>query len=132
VMRRSIAVLLPVFAGIALSLAFIGLYALVAYTVTRRMQEFGIRAAMGASAGRIKRLVFRQGALPLVAGLAIGLGASRVVNGVLESQLVGVSPSDPLTLVVVSAVLVVAAVFGCAVPARRAARVDPVTVLREG
>jgi len=123
-------VLFMIFAAIALLLASVGLYAVMAHSVSQRTQEIGIRTAMGATARDILRLVFKQGLLPVGIGLTIGLAAALVVTPLLKTQLVGVSPADPLTLVLVSATLVVSATFGCLIPARRAANVDPLVALR--
>lgn len=119
-----------IFAAIALLLASIGLYTVVAHAVSRRTQEIGIRLAVGATGGDILRLVFQQGMVPLAVGLSIGLVASLAVNQVLKTVLVGVSPSDPLTLAAASGVLVLAAALGCWIPALRAMRVDPAVALR--
>ena len=119
-----------IFAAVALLLASLGLYTVIAHSVSRRTQEIGIRLAIGATARDIGKLVFREGMLPLGMGLAAGLAASLAVNRVLKAALVQVSPSDPVTLIVASAVLILAAVLGCLIPARRAMRVDPVTALR--
>ena len=119
------------FAAIALLLASIGLHAVVAYSVSRRTQEMGIRLAIGATAGDILKLVMRQGLLPLAIGLAIGLVGSLGVNRLLQSQLVAVSPGDPLTYVIATAVLAAAAALGCWIPARRAMSVDPLVALRQ-
>ncbi len=119
-----------IFAAIALLLASVGLYAVIANSVSRRTQEIGIRMAIGATARDIVNLVFRQGMLPLAIGLIVGLIASLAVNRVLQSALVHVSPQDPISLTVASIVLVLAAVLGCLIPARRAMRVDPVVALR--
>jgi ABC-type antimicrobial peptide transport system permease subunit len=124
------AALFLIFATIALLLASVGLYAVIAHSVSQRTQEIGIRMAIGATAYDILELVFVQGMLPLGIGLAIGLAASLEVNRVLKSALVHVSPTDPLTLVVASATLVFAATLGCLIPARRAMRVDPLVALR--
>ena len=118
------------FAALALLLASVGLYAVVAHSVSQRTQEIGVRTAMGATARDILTLVLKQGLLPVGIGLTIGLAAALAVTPLLKSQLVGVSPADPLTLVVASATLVVAAALGCLVPARRAVHVDPVVALR--
>ena len=123
-------VLFLIFAAIALLLASIGLYAVIAHSVSQRTQEIGIRMAIGGTARDILQLVFVQGMFPLGIGLAIGLAASLAVNRVLKSELVHVSPADPLTLAVASAVLILAAMLGCLIPARRAMRVDPVVALR--
>jgi putative ABC transport system permease protein len=123
-------VLFLIFAAIALLLASIGLYAVIAHSVSQRTQEIGIRMAVGATARDILQLMYLQGMLPLGIGLAIGLAASLAVNRVLKSALVHVSPTDPITLVVASAALILAATLGCLIPARRAMRVDPLVALR--
>ena len=120
-----------VFAAIALLLAAVGLYAVIAHSVSQRTQEIGIRMAVGATARDILKLVFRQGMRPLGIGLAIGLAALFAVGRVLRSELVQVSPTDPITIVVASLVLILAAMLGCWIPARRAMRVDPVVALRD-
>jgi len=127
---RFYGVLFLIFAAIALLLASVGLYTVIAHAVSQRTQEIGIRVAIGATARDILSLVIVQGMIPLGLGLAVGLAASVVVNRVLQSMLVQVSPSDPLTLAVSSTVLVVAAALGCLIPARRAIRIDPVIALR--
>ena len=119
-----------IFAAIALLLASIGLYAVIAHSVRQRTQEIGIRMAIGATARDILQIVFVQGMIPLGIGLAIGLTASLAVNRILKSMLVQVSPSDPITLLVASAVLVLSAALGCLIPARQAMSVDPVVALR--
>jgi putative ABC transport system permease protein len=119
-----------IFAAIALLLASIGLYTVIAHSVSQRTQEIGVRIAIGATTRDILSLVFRQGMIPLGIGLAIGLSASLAVNRLLESMLVQVSPSDPITLLVASGVLILAAMLGCLIPARRAIRVDPADALR--
>ncbi len=127
---RFYGILFLIFAGIALLLASVGLYTVIAQSVSQRTQEIGIRMAIGASAGDIRRLILLQGMLPLAIGLAIGLSASLVVNRLLTSMLVNVSPSDPVTLMVASSALILAALLGCFLPARRAMRVDPLVALR--
>jgi putative ABC transport system permease protein len=119
-----------IFAAIALLLASIGLYTVIAHSVSQRTQEIGIRMAIGGAPRDILKLILRQGMIPLAIGLVIGLPASLAVNRVLKSMLVQVSPSDPVTLVVASAVLILSGTLGCFVPARRAMRVDPVVALR--
>ncbi|MBZ5632968.1 MAG: ABC transporter permease [Acidobacteriia bacterium] len=122
--------LFVIFAAIALLLASIGLYTVIAHAVSQRTQEIGIRMAIGGTPRDILALVFRQGMIPLAIGLAIGLPASFAVNRLLKSMLVQVSPADPVTLAVASAVLILSATLGCLIPARRAMRVDPVVALR--
>jgi putative ABC transport system permease protein len=127
---RFYGMLFLIFACVALLLAAIGLYTVIAHYVRQRTQEIGIRMAMGATAGDILRIVFREGLLPLGIGLLIGLSGSLAVNRLLTAELVRVSPSDPVTLAVAAAVLILAAALGCWIPARRAMRVDPVVALR--
>jgi predicted permease len=119
-----------IFAGIALLLASVGLYAVVAHLVSQRTREIGIRVALGASRRSIMRMVFAQGLLPISIGLTIGMGAALAVTRVLAGLLSGVSPTDPVTFSAVAALLLVAAAVGCALPARRAVRVDPMAALR--
>lgn len=119
-----------IFAAIALLLASVGLYTVIAHSVSQRTQEIGVRIAMGATSSDILALVFKQGMLPLGIGLALGLAGSVAVNTILKSALVQVSPTDPIALAAASAVLILAAFLGCLIPARRAIRVDPAVALR--
>lgn len=118
-------------AAIALLLAAVGLYAIVAFSVSTRTKEIGIRMAVGADTRHVLKLVFGQGMVPLAVGLGIGLVMSLAMTGLLQSMLVGVSPRDPGTFGLAVLVLIVAAALGCWVPARRALRVDPVVALRQ-
>lgn len=120
----------PVLAGVALLLASIGVYVLIAYSVSQRTREIGVRIAIGAMARDISRMVVREGLRPVVVGLVVGLAASFAVNRLLQSQLVAVSPYDPLTMIAAPVALIVVAVAACRIPARRAMRVDPVVALR--
>ena len=119
-----------VFAAISLLLASVGLYAVVAHSVDQRTQEIGIRTAMGATGRDILALVLRQGMLPVGMGLIIGLAAALALTPILKSQLVNVSPADPITIIIASITLLVFGTLGCWIPARRAMRVDPVVALR--
>jgi ABC-type antimicrobial peptide transport system permease subunit len=119
-----------VFAGIALVLASVGLYAVIAHSVSQRTREIGVRRAMGGTDRDILRLVLAQGMRPVALGLAIGLPAAFAITRALRMALVGVSPGDPVTFVGVVMALVLAGALGCAIPARRAIRVDPVVALR--
>lgn len=119
-----------IFAAVALLLASTGLYTVVAHAVSRRIQEIGIRMAIGATSRDIAGLVLAQGMVPLAAGLAAGLAASLPLNRVMQSMLVAVSPHDPITLFGAAAVLVCSAALGCLIPACRAMRVDPAVALR--
>jgi predicted permease len=121
----------PIFAVIALVLAAIGLYAVIAHSVTQRTQEIGVRIAIGAAARDIRALVLRDGMRPVMLGIAGGLGASLAANRLLQSQLVGVSPFDPASIVGAVLLLTVVALMACGVPARRAIRVNPIVALRE-
>ena len=120
----------PIFAGIALALTALGLAAVLAHTVSQRTKEIGVRIAIGAAARDIRRLVLREGMRPVLVGMLSGLAGSLAVNRILQSQLVGVSPYDPATLVMTSATLVIVTLGACQVPSRRAMRVDPVVALR--
>jgi putative ABC transport system permease protein len=122
--------LLSLFAGLALVLAAVGLYGLVSYAVAQRTRELGIRMAMGARAPDVLALVLRQGMGLVGVGLGLGLLIAFGLARFLSSLLYEVRPSDPLTFAVVAAVLAGVAVAACYVPARRAARVDPMVALR--
>jgi putative ABC transport system permease protein len=118
------------FAIIALLLASIGLYAVIAHSVSQRTQEIGVRMALGASGASIVGLVLRQGLVQLGIGLAIGLAGAFATTRLLASELQGVKPTDPSTFALISLVLSAAAILGCLIPARRAMAVDPVIALR--
>jgi len=122
--------LFAIFAGIALMLASVGLYAVIAHSVSQRTQEIGVRMALGATSSHVLRLVFSLGMTQLGVGLVIGLAAAVGVTKVLKSLLVDVSPTDPLTFGLTALVLTLAAAGGCLIPARRAMRVDPIEALR--
>jgi predicted permease len=123
--------LFAAFAALALTLAAVGTYGVVAYGVTRRMRELGIRVALGAARPRVLALVVRDGMRPVAAGVALGIAAAAGLTRLLGSLLFAVSPTDPATFVTAASVLMVAAMIACLVPARRAAAVDPVEVLRD-
>ncbi len=120
----------PIFAVMALILAVIGLYAVIAHSVSQRTKEIGVRIALGAVSYDIRRLILREGMQPVALGLIVGLTASLAVNRVLQSQLVGVSPYDPLTLATAPAVLILVALLACQIPSQRALRIDPALALR--
>ena len=119
-----------VFAAIALVLASIGLYSVTAHSVSQRMQEFGIRMAMGGETRDILGLILRHSLSPLIVGLLIGMPMAMMVGKLLRSMLSGTAPTDYLAYAAAGAVLLLAGVAGCVVPARRAMRVDPVVILR--
>jgi hypothetical protein len=121
---------LTAFAGSALLLAAIGLYGLMAYSVQQRTQEIGIRMALGAEADTVRNMVIRQGMGVALVGVAVGLASALALTRLLASFLFGVTTHDPLVFVVVPVLLTVVAFAGVWFPARRAARVDPLTALR--
>ena len=123
--------LLVVFGGLALLLAGIGSYGVLSYLVGMRRREIGIRLAVGATRGDVFRLVAGSGARVIGIGLVVGLLLSIGVGMGLQSLLIGISPADPVTYAVVLAILVTVTSAACMLPARRAARLDPVTTLRE-
>jgi len=128
--RRFYMMLLGGFAALALILAAVGLYGVISYSVAQRTQEVGIRVALGASGSDVVAMVMRQGLRLAAVGLAIGLALALVLKSVLRGLLVGVSATDPATLAVTALVLLIVAVLASYVPARRAARVDPMVALR--
>jgi len=123
-------IMFTIFAAIALMLAAVGLYAVIAHSVSRRTREIGVRMAVGGTAGDIVRLVLAECMRRIAIGLAVGLPLAFAATRALRAALVGVSPSDPITFLGVVSVLVLAGALGCVIPARRAARVDPVVALR--
>jgi ABC-type antimicrobial peptide transport system permease subunit len=122
--------LLGAFGSLALLLATVGVYTVVAQAARRRSREIGIRVALGATDRNVMSLVFNRGIAVVGAGLAIGLGIALAVSRVIASQLYEVEPSDPVTLSVVVLVLGGVALFACFIPARRAARGQPLETLR--
>ena len=131
VSRRSPMVLTLGFGAVALFLASLGLYGVLAYLVTRRTKEIGIRMALGSSGGRIFRLVVSEGLAILAVGLALGLAGAFALRRALESQLYGVTASDPLVLAAVVGLLVLVSLLACLLPAARATRIHPVVALSE-
>ncbi len=128
---RFVTLLLGLFAVTALLLAAVGIYGVISYGVTRRYREMGIRMALGADSGQVRRLVVRKGMGLVVAGLLVGLAAAFALTGVLQSLLYGVEATDPLTFVVTTSILAGIALTASWIPAVRASRSDPVNVLRE-
>jgi predicted permease len=123
--RRTPMVLAVLFAGVALFLAAIGLYGVLAHQVSQRSRELGIRMALGSDARGIFSLVFKEGMVLLAGGLAAGLAGAFAMRRAIESQLYEVSGTDPIVLLAVAGVLGAVALVACAVPAGRAARIDP-------
>jgi ABC-type antimicrobial peptide transport system permease subunit len=127
--RRTPMLLSLGFGAVALLLATVGIYGVLAYQVSQRTREIGIRMALGSDAAGVLRLIVREGAWLVIIGLAAGLIGVLALRQIIVSQLYGVGPLDPFVLMTVSAVLALAALPACLVPARRAARVDPVVAL---
>jgi putative ABC transport system permease protein len=128
--QRFNTLLLGIFAAVALLLASVGLYGVLAFSVAQRTREIGIRMALGAQARDVLRLVLRQGlilsSLGVAAGISVSLAGTRVLRGLLH----GVAPTDPATFAVVALLLVAVALAACFLPARRAMKVDPMVALR--
>ncbi|MBL8171883.1 MAG: ABC transporter permease [Acidobacteria bacterium] len=129
--RRLPALLIGIFAGVALLLAAVGIYGVVAYSVRQQTHDIGIRMALGAQVSDITKMVLRQGLALALAGIGVGTLAAIFLTRLLGSLLFEVKPSDPLTFVVVASVLCAVSLLACWVPARRAAKVDPLDALRE-
>jgi putative ABC transport system permease protein len=128
--RRFNVALLGFFSISALLLTTMGIYGVVAFLVGRRRREIGIRMALGAQRRNVLRMVLRQGMRPVVAGSVAGLGGSLAASHLVANQLFGVSPTDPLTLATIVTLLLLAALMACWVPARRAAKLEPMVALR--
>ncbi len=134
--ERLFAKLMTLFGLLAQQLASIGLFGVLAYSVSQRTHEIGIRMALGASRRDVLKMVFRQGMLLTLIGVALGLAGAYVLTKYLESwmklseMLYGVKPSDPTTYGVIAALLTAVALIACYIPARRATKVDPMIALR--
>jgi putative ABC transport system permease protein len=128
--ERFQALMLGLFAALALVLACVGLYGVISYSVVQRTHEIGVRMALGAQPVDVLRLVIRQGMFLTFAGLVVGIIAGTLVTRVLSDMLFGVTPRDPLTFAGVPLLLMVVALIACYVPARRATRIDPLEALR--
>jgi putative ABC transport system permease protein len=127
---RLYAVLMGVFAGLAVALAAIGIYGVMAYGVAQRTREIGIRMALGAQRLEVLGLVVGQGLSLAGIGIVLGLGGAAGVTQYLEGMLFGITPLDPATFVVVSLLFAAVAALAAFVPARRATKIDPIIALR--
>jgi predicted permease len=127
--RRAAMLLAIVFGGVALFLSVVGIYGVLAYLVTQRKREIGIRIALGSSAGGIFKLVLREGVSLVVVGILLGFAGAAALRTFLESQVYGVRPMDPWVISIVALGLAAIALAACALPARRATQIDPVRVL---
>lgn len=128
--NRVVGMTIALFGAVALFLAMIGLYGVLAYFVTSRTQEIGVRVAFGASGGHVIRLVISRGLVLVSSGLAVGLPGSVAVTRMLRSQLYEVAPTDPLAITGVVTCMLLVGTLACLFPARRAARLDPVVALK--
>jgi predicted permease len=123
-------VMLGIAAAVALLIGVVGIYGVIAYAASQRTREIGVRMALGAQLGDVRKMCLRQGRVLTGAGIAVGIGAAVVITRVMSSFLFGVGPMDPMTYAAVSAVLAAAALLATYVPARRASLVDPIIALR--
>jgi predicted permease len=131
-MRQNVLLIaiMGMFAGVALVLAALGIYGVVSHAVAQRTHEIGVRMALGAAVRDVIGLVARQGLVPVLTGLVLGLGAGLGVSRLMAGVLYGVAPTDPVTYLSVVAILTGVALLACVAPARRAARVDPLLAIR--
>jgi putative ABC transport system permease protein len=123
-------ILLGTFAGLALTLTVVGLYGVMAYSVSRRTREIGVRLALGAKRSTVVRMILRDAAVLLLTGVAIGVGVSILSGSVLKTVLYGVEPRDPLVLSIVCISIALTGFLAACIPSIRAASIDPMQALR--
>lgn len=130
--RRLNAILVSAFGMLAVIIAAVGIAGVLAFSVSARTNEIGIRMSLGADAARVQRMILREGGMLLAAGVALGAGGAVIVNRLIRGLLFGVAPHDPLTLAAVGTAMIAVGVAACWVPAARAARIEPVVAMRGG
>jgi len=128
--RRFSMLLLGMFAVLAMTLAVVGIYGLMSYSVSQRSHEIGLRMALGSETSRVIRMVIREGLALSGLGVAMGIGYAIAMTRVMSGLLFGIAPTDPLTYAALSLLLITVTVVACYIPARRASRVDPLVALR--
>jgi putative ABC transport system permease protein len=128
--RKFNTLVLTLFSAIAMMLAALGIYGVMAYSVAQRTHEVGIRMALGAQKGDVLGLILRKGLMLTLTGVAIGLAVALVLTRLMTTLLFGIAPTDATTFVAVSVLLIMVALFACYIPARRATKVDPLVALR--
>jgi ABC-type antimicrobial peptide transport system permease subunit len=129
--RKFNLILIGFFGVTALLLAAAGVFGVMAYSVSRRMREFGVRVALGATSGDVLRMVLGQGMRTILVGVAVGIVGSFVLTRAVSSLLFGVTATDPVTFGGVTLLLVAVALLACYIPARRATKIDPIVALRD-
>jgi putative ABC transport system permease protein len=122
--------LLGIFGAIAVLLAIVGIYGIMAHSVSQRTNEIGVRVALGAGSGAVLRLVLKRGVILVGIGMIIGIAGSLALTRVVRAVLFGIKPTDPLTFIAALVGLAAAALLACYIPARRALRIDPNVALR--
>ena len=128
--RRFLVSMMSLFALLALALAATGIYGVLSYLVAQRTREIGIRMALGATAGSVLSLILKRGAILILIGTAAGLAGAIALTRLIKTLLFGVSPTDPATFALIALLLVLVALIASYIPARRAAKVDPMVALR--
>ena len=129
--RRAVMLLLTVFAGLALFLSALGIYGVLAYDVSQRTREIGVRSAIGASRGQISGLILKQGVWKAGIGVAIGLAGAWFLSEYMTTLLFNVQPNEPAVYAAVASVLIAVALVASYLPARRASRINPLIALRD-
>ena len=130
VLPRFYTSVLGLFAALALILAAVGIYGVMSHIVAQQTHEIGVRMALGADSKDVLKLILGKGLMMTIIGVSIGIGGALGLSRFLSGLLYGVKPTDPLTYIAVSLILIAVALLACYIPARRAARVDPMVALR--